>query len=39
MSVFQDYSKYYDLLYADKDYQQEVDYVHQLIQENCPGAK
>ena len=30
--VFNDYAKYYDLLYADKNYQQEADYVHSLIQ-------
>lgn len=32
MNVFQDYAKYYDLLYQDKDYQQEADYVHKLLQ-------
>lgn len=39
MSVFKDYSNYYDLLYSDKDYQAEVDYIDQLIQKNNPGAK
>lgn len=29
--VFSDYAAYYDLLYADKDYGSEVDYIHQLI--------
>ncbi len=38
MSVFQDYSKYYDLLYRDKDYEGEARYVHSLIQEHRPGA-
>lgn len=38
MSVFKDYSRYYDLLYSDKDYYQEVEYIHQLIQKECPGA-
>lgn len=30
-SVFQAYSKYYDLLYSDKDYAGEVDYIHNLL--------
>lgn len=38
MAVFEDYSKYYDLLYADKDYAAEVEYVHALIQREVPGA-
>ena len=29
--VFGSYSEYYNLLYQDKDYQSEVDYVHNLI--------
>ena len=39
MSVFRDYSNYYDLLYQDKDYYAEVNYIHQLIQGENPGAK
>lgn len=39
MPVFKDYSKYYDLLYADKDYSAEVEYIHELIQREFPGAK
>lgn len=39
MSVFNKYSQYYDLLYKDKDYQAEVDYIHELIQRNNPGAE
>lgn len=31
MSIFADYSKYYDLLYRDKNYQEEVSYVDGLI--------
>lgn len=31
MSVFKDYSKYYNLLYKDKDYTAEADYVLSLI--------
>lgn len=38
MSIFQDYAKYYDLLYRDKDYQGEAAYVHGLIQAHRPGA-
>ncbi|WP_345993133.1 class I SAM-dependent methyltransferase [Sulfurimonas sp. HSL-1716] len=33
------YSKYYDLLYADKDYAGEVDYVNGLIAANRKDAK
>ena len=39
MSVFGKYSSYYDLLYRDKDYEKEVEYVHRLIQKFSPGAK
>jgi SAM-dependent methyltransferase len=39
MSVFKDYSNYYDLLYCDKDYEAEADYIDHLIQKNNPGAK
>lgn len=38
MSVFNEYARYYDLLYRDKDYVGETDYVHTLIQTQCPGA-
>lgn len=31
VSVFEDYSKYYDLLYTDKDYEGEIDYVCGLL--------
>lgn len=33
------YSKYYNLLYADKDYRKEVDYVADLLKKYQPGAK
>jgi len=33
------YSQYYNLLYADKDYAAEVDYVDRLIRKYAPGAK
>ncbi|PLY08715.1 MAG: SAM-dependent methyltransferase [Arcobacter sp.] len=40
MSQFGDlYSQYYDLLYSDKDYEKEVDYVEDLIKSNFPQAK
>jgi SAM-dependent methyltransferase len=39
MSVFSEYARYYDLLYRDKDYAGESDYVHRLIQSQNPGAK
>lgn len=39
MEVFKDYSKYYNLLYKDKDYHAEADYVLSLIQKNSAGSK
>jgi SAM-dependent methyltransferase len=39
MSVFKKYSQYYDLLYKDKDYQGEADYIDQLIKEYAPNSK
>lgn len=39
MSVFNEYARYYDLLYRDKDYAGETDYVHNIIQRQSPGAK
>ena len=36
--VFNYYSHYYDLLYKDKDYKAEIEYVHNLIQEYNPGS-
>jgi SAM-dependent methyltransferase len=39
MSIFNAYSKYYDLLYKDKDYASEAEYVHNLIQKHMSGAK
>jgi SAM-dependent methyltransferase len=33
------YSRYYDLLYAEKDYEQEVRFVERQIQTYSPGAK
>lgn len=39
MSVFGTYSKYYNLLYKDKDYAGEAQYVHEVIQQHAPGAR
>ena len=39
MSVFNEYARYYDLLYRDKDYVGEVEYVHRLLQAHAPGAQ
>lgn len=39
MSVFNEYARYYDLLYRDKDYTGEAEYVHNLIQAHASGAR
>jgi len=39
MSIFGAYSKYYNLLYKDKDYAGEARYIHDLIQKHAPGSK
>lgn len=39
MSVFAAYSRYYDLLYRDKDYSGEARYVAELIRKHAAGAK
>jgi len=39
MKVFGAYSTYYDLLYKDKDYKSEADFVNKLIHEYLPGSK
>jgi len=33
------YSQYYDLLYKDKNYNKEVEYIEKLIKKNCNNAK
>ena len=38
MSVFGNYSRYYDLLYRDKDYAAEARYVDGLIRRRAPSA-
>ncbi|MFZ3046063.1 MAG: class I SAM-dependent methyltransferase, partial [Desulfatirhabdiaceae bacterium] len=37
--VFSEYAHYYDLLYQDKDYQAEADYVDRLIRRFHPKAR
>lgn len=37
--VFANYARYYDLLYRDKNYSAETNFVHELIQSHSPGAK
>lgn len=39
MNTFNYYSEYYDLLYIDKDYQGEVDYIDKLIKKYTPQPK
>jgi len=39
VSVFAGYSRYYDLLYRDKDYAGEADYIAGLIRSYSPNAK
>jgi len=39
MSAFESYSSYYDLLYNDKNYGREVEYVHELILKYHPSTK
>jgi SAM-dependent methyltransferase len=39
VSVFDQYARYYDLLYRDKNYQAETDYVASAIQRFAPKAK
>ena len=39
MGHFKEYSKYYYLLYKDKDYQKEADYIGKLIQTYSPNSQ
>ena len=39
MNVFKNYSRYYDLLYKDKDYEGEVNYVTTLLNKYAPHTK
>ena len=38
-NTFNNYSLYYDLLYADKNYKDETEYIWKLIQQHNPGTK
>lgn len=39
MSVFGVYARYYDLIYRDKDYRQEADFVRALLERLAPGCR
>lgn len=39
MNVFGNYARYYNLLYQDKDYKAEAEYINGLIQEYLPGSR
>lgn len=39
MPVFDQYARYYDLLYRDKDYRAETDFLLSLLAEHAPGEK
>src|SRR3990172_1554551 len=39
MKAFGGYARYYDLLYHDKDYRAETEFVEQLIRKHAPGAR
>lgn len=39
MNVFKDYSRYYDLLYRDKDYAAEADYISKLLKSLNPNGR
>ncbi|MDI6716140.1 MAG: class I SAM-dependent methyltransferase [Actinomycetota bacterium] len=39
MTAFGNYARYYDLLYRDKDYEAEANYIHGLIQKYAPASR
>ncbi len=39
MATFGNYSRYYNLLYKDKDYKGEAGFIHDLIQKYLPDAQ
>ncbi|MBP5972728.1 class I SAM-dependent methyltransferase [Brasilonema sp. CT11] len=39
MSIFNNYARYYDILYRDKDYVGETKFIQQLIQTHAPNAQ
>lgn len=38
-NIFKSYARYYDLLYKDKDYSGEAQFVHQLLKTYAPSAQ
>jgi SAM-dependent methyltransferase len=39
MTIFNNYARYYNILYRDKNYFQEVEFIHRLIQTHKPQAE
>ena len=39
MNVFNKYAEYYDLLYSDKNYTKETDFIVKILKKYCPSAK
>lgn len=39
MNVFGNYARYYNLLYRDKDYTREAQFIHQLLQTHAPNVQ
>lgn len=39
MNVFGNYARYYDLLYRDKDYSGEAQFIHELLKNYAPSTK
>ncbi len=39
MTAFDEYAKYYDLLYADKDYALEAEFISEIIYRHAPGTR
>ena len=39
MSTFKYYAEYYNLLYANKDYAEETNFIDKIIKKNAPSAK
>jgi SAM-dependent methyltransferase len=39
MNIFSNYARYYNLLYKDKNYAEEAQFIHNLIQASSPAAR
>lgn len=39
MTIFGNYARYYNLLYRDKNYGKEAQYIHQLLQTHAPNTQ